>query len=539
MALPRQRQEDGSDGVRTKLTTDHAAPDSDRPVQVAINRAEGMDQVRHVFYRQPRSDNIWYAQDSHPDGLDGKLAVRQLIVGDDPIQVMKTFGLVALADGLLLVGAAPHQQASLRIVSIPWAALDQPTWMEGVQVSTVALPLAADSGPGSLDENDCEVCCDVILPAGDGDPTLVVIAKRKDHDLWRLGCWLAPIGDGPTLGALTEHLQRWTGKAIRFPKVQVLPDNTALAYYLDEHGKAQWFTNTNAGLLGYTDPDDPANDLVPQYWLPGWDLADSLAVINQMSKGKNKHINYGGNASQLVIRSEGVQTSPGQLNPALTDASIKLYAGLVFYNGNGQLGEVWSTQLWRTLARTARPVVPGKQLLVGIIEGPPPIPNENLNMANEWDPLSYFNGPGYSQAVFAGSRTEEDGFDVSWSVGTVATGSIKGTVGFQVFALSAKAWAKAEFSLQAAYKGAYSRSTTQQSAATIMAGSEIEGGPEIGGDGSDAKRTPSSRPACWSSRAPTGRPTSTPTGPAGQRGGWLDPSSTSSRPTSRSKRCRT
>jgi len=475
-------KEDGGKGVRTKLTTDHATPDSSRPVQVAVNRAEGMDQVRHVFYRQPRTDNIWYAEDGHPDGLDGKLSVRQLTLGENPIQVRRTFGLVALADGLLLVGAAPNEQAALRIVAIPWTALAQQTWMKGVRVSTVPLPLSTDSGAGSLDEDGCEVCCDVILPAGDGDPTLVLIAKRKDRDTWRLGCWLAPIGDALTVGPLTEHLQHWTGKEISFPKIQVLPDNTALAYYIDEHGKAQWYTNTNAGLLGYTDPDNPANDVVPQYWLQGWDLADSLAVINQLSKGKNKRIHYGGNASQLVIRSEPVEESPGKLNPARTDAAIPMYAGLLFYNWNGQINEIWSTQLWRKLTRTARPVVPGKQLLVGIIEGPPPIPNENLNMKDRWDPLRYFNGPGYSQSVFAGSRTEEDGFDISWSVGTVVTGSVKGTLGFNAFALSAKAWAKAEFSLQAAYKGAYSRTTTQQSVATITAGSEIEG------DGSDSNR---------------------------------------------------
>jgi hypothetical protein len=467
-------------GVRTKLTTSAAAPDSDRPVQVVINRAEGFDTVRHVFYRQPRSDNIWYAQDGFPDGAAGKLSVRQLEADGEPVQVMKTFGLVTLADGLLLVGAAPHLKTSLRIVSIPWAALEDATWMEGVRTRTVQLPLAGDSGQGSLNENDCEVCCDVILPPGQGDPQLVVIAKRKDTGrdgtIWRLGCWLAPIGDELMVGELVEHPQRWTGKAIRFPKIQVLPDNSALAYYLDDDGRACWFTNTAVGLLGYTDPADPSVTIAPKYWLEGWDSADALSVVEQMSRGKNKAVHYGDNASQLVIRPGKLTETPGRNNPELTDAELPLYAGLLYYNGNGQIAEVWSSRLWRTLQRTARPRVAGRQLLVGIIEGPPPIPNENLNMDDKYDPLRYFNGPGYSQAVFAGSQSEESGFDLSWSAAAIATMSIKGTSESSLPGiLSLKAWLKAEVSLSAAYKGALSRLGTTQSVSTITAGSEIEG----------------------------------------------------------------
>ncbi|MEV6282039.1 hypothetical protein [Kribbella sp. NPDC051770] len=459
------------DGVRTKLTTSAASPDSDRPVQVVLNRAEGLDQLRHVFYRQPRSDNLWYGVDQIPDGGSGVLVVRQLETGAGPLQVMKTFGAVGLTDGVVLVGATPHQKTSLQIVTIPWAALDQATWMEGTTLRTVPLPLSKDSGDGSLDENDCEVSCDVVL--GPDGPALVIIAKRKDGSTWRLGCWTAPIGDGLQIGRLSEHPQRWTGSAIRFPAVQALPDNSALLYFIDHSGTANWYTNTAVRLVGSptAKPPVPRDD-----WTKGTGAADPLGIIDQMSKGRSKHVRYGGNAFRVIVGAGRPTSTPSPVNPELEDLVVPLHAGVLYYNGNGRIGEVHDTRTWLTLTRTARPRVPGKQLLLGIIEGPPPIPNENLNMADHYDPLKYFNGPGYALTTYAGTRTRATGMDLTWSAGLVAKTSVKGTAGVGLWKLfEVKAWLKIEASLQAAYKGAYTKIESTQAVATISAGAEIEG----------------------------------------------------------------
>ncbi|ADB34742.1 hypothetical protein Kfla_5737 [Kribbella flavida DSM 17836] len=458
-------------GVRTKLTTSSAAPDSGRPVQVVVNRAEGADQIRHVFYRQPRTDNLWYSADHLPDGVTSRLPVRQLTTPSGPIQMMRTFGAAALADGVLLVGATPHRPASLQIVAVPWAALDQPTWMQGVTVRTTPLPLSSGSGAGSLDADGCEVSCDVVVGPGDLGPVLVVVAKRKDGELFRIGCWVAPIEHAFTVGSLVEHRQRWAGRGLRFASVQVLPDNSVLLSYFDHAGQVRWYTNTAVGLTGLTDPEP----ISPSDWIVG--AADrSLAVIDQMSKGKSKHVNYGGNAFRVVVLPGEVATSPSENNPKLVDAKVPLRAGVLYYNGNGQLGELAGAGVWRYLVRTACPVVEGRELLVGIIEGPPPIPNENLNMPDRYDPFRYFNGPGYSQATFAGTQNRTTGLELTWSAGLVTKATVKATSGVEIPIIGeAKGWLQVEGSAELAYKGAYTKLKTTQTVATVVAGAEIEG----------------------------------------------------------------
>lgn len=470
--LWRYRADGTGKGVRTKLTTSDATPDSSRPVQVVMNRAEGADHVRHVFYRQPRTDNLWYAADQSPDGATGRLQTQQLKVGSGPIQIMRTFGAAALTDGVLLVGATPHQRSSLQIVAIPWTALDQPTWMRDVVVRTVRLPLSTKAGDGSLDEDDCEVSCDIVLGPGDTGPTLVVVAKRKDHDVFRIGCWVAPIGDDLTVGKLTEHPQYWSGKDLRFATVQALPDNTAVLYYLDHNDQAKWYTNTAVGLTGMTTPET----IPPAQWKLG-SSSDSLGVIATMSKRQEPDVDYGGNAFHVVVVPGELSTSPGKNNPDLVDAKVPVTAGVLYYNGNGKIRELYGAGPWRYLVRTACRQVPGRELLVGIVEGPPPIPNQNLNMADSYDPLKYFNGTGYSQATFAGTQGRSTGLELTWSAGVVTKASVKATSGIDIpFIGEAKAWLKVEGSLKAAYKGAYSELTTTQSVATVVAGAEIEGG---------------------------------------------------------------
>jgi hypothetical protein len=97
-------------------------------------------------------------------------------------------------------------------------------------------------------------------------------------------------------------------------------------------------------------------------------------------------------------------------------------------------------------------------------------------MADKYDPLRYFNGPGYSQATFAGTQSRATGLELTWSAGVVTKASVKATSGIDIPILGeAKAWLKLEGSVKAAYKGAFTKLETTQTVATVVAGAEIEG----------------------------------------------------------------
>jgi hypothetical protein len=90
--------------------------------------------------------------------------------------------------------------------------------------------------------------------------------------------------------------------------------------------------------------------------------------------------------------------------------------------------------------------------------------------------MKYFYGPGYALATYAGTRTRATGMDLTWSAGLVAKAAVKATTGLGVWKLfQIKGWLKIEASLQAAYKGAYTKIESTQAVATISAGAEIEG----------------------------------------------------------------
>lgn len=466
----------GGTGSRTALKVTGAAPGADRPVQVVLGLDDQDNPVRHLFYRPPASNEIWHAVDDGDGTSDATLESRQVTdAGGAEVAMLKTFGAVSVADGVILVGAAPAaKKPSVQVVGLPWVALQPKTWMRGATSSILALPLKKDDSGATFDPDDTEVTCATLPNLLTGKASLSFLAKRKLKETEYLGCWTAQINDDLQLDELAEHPQQWTGKKIRFPRVDTLPNGNVVAYFINEDDDAQWFTITPTALLG---GGDDGTQVSP--FTAGTAKVDASLneVMRSMSRAsRTPGVSYGDNAFTLVFAYGTAKVEPGKQNPDLQDYTAELTAGVLFYNGHGTIVQRYGSALWGYLTRTALPIVNGKSLLLGIIEGPPPIPDENLNIDIKYDPLVWFGQPGYSMARFAKTDEQEGGWDLSWSAGAVFKAKWKFEFGAKWDFFGAKAWAQLEVTAKAAYKGARSEIETTQSVAAIQAGSEIQGG---------------------------------------------------------------
>lgn len=468
----------GGTGSRTALKVTGAEPGADRPVQVVLGLDDQGNPVRHLFYRPPASDEIWHAVDDGDGTSDATLESRQVTdAGGAEVAMLKTFGAVSVADGVILVGAAPAaKKPSVQVVGLPWVALQPKTWMRGATSSILPLPLEKDDSVATFDPDDTEVACATLPNLLTGKASLSFLAKRRLKETEYLGCWTAQINDDLQLGELTEHPQRWTGKKIRFPRLDTLPNGNVVAYFINEDDDAQWFTITPTALLG---GGDDGKQVSP--FTAGTAKVDASLneVIHSMSRASKTHaVNYGDNAFALVFAYGKAVVQPGEQNPDLQDYKAALNPGVLFYNGHGTIAERYGSALWGYLTRTALPVVEGKSLLLGIIEGPPPIPNDNLNIDSHYDPLVWFGQPGYSMATFAKTDAQELGWDLTWSAGAVIKAKWKLGIGAKWDFFGAKSWAQLEVTAKAAYKGARTEIDTRQTVAAIQAGSEIQGGTD-------------------------------------------------------------
>ncbi len=459
-------------GARIQLKTTQASPGASNPVIAAVGPADPQGTpVRHLFYRQPNTNNLWYCPDSFDDSSQTQLlTAAMLMVGDQPIQMAATFGGVALGTGMILVGVTPDRTVpTVTIVSIPWAALQTSTWMVGVVVTFEPLVLPPDD-VAVFDPKDADVACDVVTDPSTGDPILLVVTRRKDKHSQYLDCWQAEVDADLAVGNLTGQVANMSSSRIQYPKISVRPDNLAVVYYFDSSGGPVWSSAS-------------ASSLVPgQQDAAAWTAGDvvcqpEMAVVDLMAKGKSTLVNYGPNAFELVYACGEASISPSANNSDLTDSTIPLTLGVVFYNGNGTMSELYNSVEWGCLARTGLPVVPGNSILMGIIEGPPPIPNENLNIPDSLDPLRYNGQPGYAFTSFGLMNTTTSAMKLTWSAGLVLKASFK-LGGGQVLekVTGANAWVKAQVSLSATYKGAYEDVETTQLVSTVTVGSEIQGG---------------------------------------------------------------
>jgi len=99
--------------------------------------------------------------------------------------------------------------------------------------------------------------------------------------------------------------------------------------------------------------------------------------------------------------------------------------------------------------RTGLPAVASKSLLLGIIEGPPPVPNENLNIPDALDPLTINHQPGAASTSYGTNATKTDQTEYQIGLAVVLGMEAKSNIGVDIAVFTAKAYAKAKWSLRA------------------------------------------------------------------------------------------
>lgn len=138
--------------------------------------------------------------------------------------------------------------------------------------------------------------------------------------------------------------------------------------------------------------------------------------------------------------------------PQLVLKTVALYRAPLLLSSAG----TWSnpSALFGTARRRPLAKMPmTKKVLVGIIDGPPPIPNENINLADTFSQSSPYAGT----TALAKSITEKSGITGQWAAGvsvkSEGDGTLTGGVAF-------------EAELNASYTGTYEKQTSTTSTST-------------------------------------------------------------------------
>lgn len=175
----------------------------------------------------------------------------------------------------------------------------------------------------------------------------------------------------------------------------------------------------------------------------------------------------------FVASTASTQTSP--VANALTNATVNVYDAMLSQDGDSVDIDV-SNSKWGTLRRTAQAPQPQAQVLaLGVIQGPPPVPLENINMAADYNATLPSATVAFSQSasVTSGMSANLGGSLFGKVGGSIGYENSMAVLGFTIASISAKA--QAELSLGTSLMGTWSSSTTDTVTATIQTNLTLSG----------------------------------------------------------------
>lgn len=441
-------------GVNSKISFTTHKPSTASVAAAAFQMMPDGTAMRHVFYQEPKTNLIWYFAESGGDSQSYTALPTQITVPSEnnlPLAFAGGFSVVSHANGVILVGVpyitnSEELEPSVAILQIPWAALSPATWMQGVGSSIpeiVSFQAGAD-----FDPKDCDVAAMLCTDPSTGNQYLGWISRQKDsHGVNYVGRSYVQMSSDWTTVASTTAQGAPMGQALCFQqdKVQYLkllkrPDNMIELYFFDKTWSVCQANMSVADFLAAA-PVTPA-------------AQSDFSIVNVMSKGKGQKVQYGSNAFEIIFVNGPLSQQTSTANSELQDATIPLYPGIVYWS-NGNLQHQVSQQLWIQLARRGLPAVPGQRIMLGIIEGPPPIPNENLNMNATWDPYTFMGQPGFADTYFATMQTATSGINLSWKAGILISAQTKVEIDENFWIFQADAYVKAQLELETTYRGTY------------------------------------------------------------------------------------
>jgi hypothetical protein len=486
-------------GVNSQISLASNGPVSSCSLAAVLGMDENQTPMRHVFYN--RGDNsLWYlldqpaAEDETYTGIPA--AVASNAIGSPAMA--GGFGAVSNSDGIILVGVTSKaDHPSITFVTIPWAAMQTQTWLQGATAAVYDLTTLGDPTllGHTFDYGDCDVDCTLVTQPSSGSQIVIWVARMKDStgqnylhaycvqvapglqlsSAWDLG------GQGPHGGWGRAVACNWdptnpiaSASSIKGPKIMCRPDNLIEVYYFDNNWHAQALGMLVANFFDVSSQGDANADRL------AWAPQNDLPVITKMSQGQDvANVSYGNNLFEVVFLSGEPESHQSTNNPNLEDIVMPLYAAVIYWS-NGNLWSITSQPLWAYIARKGLPSVQGNQVLLGIIEGAPPIPDENLNLSSTWDPYTYMGQPGYAAAAFAASQTQSSAMSLGWSAGLIASASVKygGDVDFWIFEVGG--YLKGTLELQLAYRGAYSKQSSSTYVSTTSTHATLQQDPTTG-----------------------------------------------------------
>ncbi len=177
----------------------------------------------------------------------------------------------------------------------------------------------------------------------------------------------------------------------------------------------------------------------------------------------------------IAFAPSSVNTSASSVASALTNATVDVYDLIVDQDGN-DIGLSVDKNKWGTLRRTAQTPQPQAQILaLGIIQGPPPVPLENINMPAEYNTTISSASVTFSQSASASSGMSANlGGSLYGKVGgSLGYENAMAVLGFTIAEASAKA--QAELSLGTSLMGTFSSKSTDSVTATIQTNLALSG----------------------------------------------------------------
>jgi hypothetical protein len=439
------------DGHINKTVVDYAAdantatqinftahgPSDTASVIAVVGRDTTQPFQRHVFYRLTSSNLVFHFLDlPSSDGNNATVTPAQLLLEGGALAVAcpGSFGSVVLDDGVMLLGISndTKQPSTIWVLVIPWASLSVQSWMSEADIQWFDLASFVPAGT-TFDRTDCDLSAVVASDQTSNTPTVLFSVKMKNKQGSALYCFSTPIqSGGMEVGAFTLRATSAISKSITYPKLTLRPDHLVQLSYFDDQNLLQMNASPLATILAATSGTS------------AWPANDDLSIVNVLNKKSTPF--------DVVFVNGQLQSQPSEANSALLDTKLPLFPAVVYWNGSKIVSSV-DSNIWIYLCRTGSPVIPGqKQILLGIVEGPPPIPSENVNMASSYDPYTFNGQPASSMTQFALSQSTTDQF--SWSVksGLLIKAGIKIETEQDFLIWSAEATFEAELALEIAFR---------------------------------------------------------------------------------------
>ena len=437
----------------------------------------------HIFFQVAGTGNIYYVRDTCGTSL-GALTPQSVLVGGQPLSMPGGFSAVAHPHGIVLVGA--KDPTTIQTVAIPWTNINASSPLQDLSAQSWSLSgWIAGATNQSLNvasgNHDCDVraCLGTVISsptggvAGDAQMYLCVLLRTTGSNgtssVQALQLTALDVDDRLVIGANWSPAKNtWAATltaapALKFPQFTLQPDGNLLAHA---------FQVTGWTVFSHTARPD---DLLTFLTAAGTTLPDKtdpsvVTTLSTMQQGSSisPAPEYGSNACALVYSLGADNPTLSPQNPALTDTTRALSPTVVYWSGTES--RVWkSGTLWGYLSRTGTVSITGSWILLGIVEGPPPLPQQNLQIPSSLSTYNYMSEPGMSRLVYGVEVTKENSLSIEWTGGFTFAAKVSVTATAQVPVGSAKGTGSAGYKVALTYRGAYKSVKTE----TVLSTTEI------------------------------------------------------------------